>query len=614
MKKLQARKGTLRRLIGFVYKEHKIQFIIVIVSMVIATVTNVLAIKTIQNIVKVASEVVSSGSTDLTPVAIELMKMGIFYLISIIFTYTYLRIMIFVGQNSLMRMREELFSHMVKLSIKFFDENQHGDLMSVFTNDVNATRQLISQSLPDLILVALQITFYLIFMMITSPVLSVFSIALGLILFLTSTHVTKKSREYFRKQQQSIGNLNGYIEEMIEGQKVVKIFNREKRAVEDFEVLNEDLLENVMIAEKRVRTLMPFTISVGYFGFVLIAIVGSSLAMINFLTVEALIVFLVFARSFFGPFNRLSNQLSFVGQATGGADRVFRVLEEEKEIDNGKYVIVNAKEEKGELLVTEEKTSLLVLYDEVTGEIIRFKGDVRFNNVTFGYNEKPVLKAVSLFAKPGEKIAFVGSTGAGKTTVANLINRFYDINEGEITFDGINVLDIKKDSLRKAIAVVLQDTSLFTATVMDNIRYGDLNATDEEVINAAISANAHEFILKLPHGYQTVLAYDGANLSQGQRQLLSIARAIVANRPVLILDEATSSVDTYTEQLIQEAMDVLMKGRTVFVIAHRLSTIQDSTAIIVLEDGKIIERGRHDYLIDSRGKYYEFYTGLLELE
>lgn len=614
MKKMQARKGTLRRLIGFVYKEHKTELIVVFVSMIIATITNVLAIKTIQNIVGVAFSIVDSGSTDLTPVAIELTKMGLLFLASIIFTYVHLRIMIYVGQNSLMRMREELFSHMVKLPIKYFDEHQHGDLMSVFTNDVNATRQLISQSLPELALAILQIFSYLVVMIIISPILSFFSISLGLILFLTSKHITSKSREYFKQQQQSIGNLNGYIEEMIEGQKVVKIFNREKRAVEDFDVLNEDVLKNVIEAEKRVRTLIPFTMSTGYFGFVLIAVVGSSLAMINYITVDALIIFLVFARSFFGPFNRLSNQLAFVGQATGGADRVFKVLEENKEVDDGKYVISYIKEKNGKLEVTDEKTNMLALYNPKNNDIIKFKGDVRFNNVTFGYNKKPVLKDVSLFAKPGEKIAFVGSTGAGKTTVANLINRFYDINEGEITFDGINVLNIKKDSLRKVIAVVLQDTSLFTTTVRENIRYGDLTATDEDVIKAAKSANAHEFILKLPEGYDTVLTYNGENLSQGQRQLLSIARAIVANRPVLILDEATSSVDTYTEQLIQEAMDVLMRGRTVFVIAHRLSTIQDSNAIIVLEDGKIIERGHHDYLIDSRGRYYEFYTGLLELE
>lgn len=614
MKKKPARKGTLKRLLGFVYKEHKVQLIIVVVSMVIATITNVLAISIIQNIVEVAANIVTSGSTDLTPVAIELVKMAAFYLTSIAFTYVYLRIMIYVGQYSLMRMREELFSHMVKLPVRFFDENQHGDLMSVFTNDVNATRQLISQSMPQLILAFLQIAFYLIAMLITSPILSIFAILLGLILFLSSHNVTSKSGQYFRKQQQSIGALNGYIEEMIEGQKVVKIFRREKTAVEDFEVLNENLRENVVASEKRIRTLIPFTISVGYLGYVVMAVVGSSLAVANFITVPALILFLVLARSFFGPFNRLSNQLSFVGQATAGADRVFRVLEQEKETDKGKYVIVNVKEENGNLKITNENTKTQALHNPLTNDLVKFKGDVRFNNVTFGYNKTPVLKDVSLFAKPGEKIAFVGSTGAGKTTVANLINRFYDINEGQITFDGVNILDIEKDSLRKVIGVVLQDTSLFTNTVRENIRYGNLNATDEEVYQAAKSANAHEFIMKLPLGYDTILTYDGGNLSQGQRQLLSIARAIVAKRPILILDEATSSVDTYTEQLIQEAMDILMEGRTVFVIAHRLSTIQDSNAIIVLEDGKIVERGNHDYLIDNRGRYYEFYTGIIELE
>lgn len=614
MERKKARKGTLKRLIGFVFKEHKVRLIIVVIAMVISTFANVLAMSIIQNIVSVASDIVKSGSTDLTMVVFELLKMSGFYLISIIFAYIYLRIMIHVGQYSLMKMREEVFMHMVNLPIKFFDENQHGDLMSVFTNDINATRQLISESMPQLILAFLQIGFYMVFMIITSPILSIFSITLGIVIFLTSKTVTGKSGHYFLMQQQSIGRLNGYIEEMIEGQKVVKIFNREEIATANFDVLNDAVKENVIEAEKRVRSLVPFTMSVGYFGYVVIAVVGGSLAVINYITIPALILFLVLVRSFIGPFNRLSNQFAFIGQATAGADRVFRVLEQTKEVDEGKYIIVDAVNEKGILKVATKKTNLKALYNPETNHIVEFHGDVRFNDVTFGYTEKAVLKDVSLFAKPGEKIAFVGSTGAGKTTVANLINRFYDIKEGLITFDGINVKDIKKDYLRNNIAVVLQDTSLFTTSVKENIRYGDLTKTDEEVIDAAKSANAHEFIMKLPQGYDTILTYNGGNLSQGQRQLLSIARAIVADRPVLILDEATSSVDTYTEKLIQDAMDVLMKGRTVFVIAHRLSTIEDSNAIIVLEAGKVIERGNHRHLIDSRGRYYEFYTGIVELE
>lgn len=614
MKKQPSRKGTLKRLMGFVYKEHKVELIVVFISMIIATLTNVLAMSIIQNVVKVAGEIVESGSTDLMPVAYELIKMSALYLTSIIFTYVHLRIMIYVGQYSLMRMREDLFTHVMDLPVKFFDENQHGDLMSVFTNDINATRQLISESIPQLVLAISQIVFYFITMLVISPILIIFVILLGAILFLINKHISGESRQYFRKQQKSIGKLNGYIEEMVEGQKVVKIFRREEIAIDDFEVLNEDLTKNAIEANKRIRTLTPFTVSMGYFGYVLVAIVGSSLVMANFLTIPSLILFLVLTRSFFGPFVRVSNQLAFINQASAGASRVFRILDEKQEIDVGKYTIVNVKEENNELVYTEEHTGNFGLYNKEIDHLVKFTGDVRFNDVTFGYNEKSVLKNVSLFAKPGQKIAFVGATGAGKTTIANLINRFYDVNEGEITFDGINVLDIEKDSLREATAVVLQDTSLFTTTVRENIRYGNLNATDEEVYEAAKSANAHEFIMKLPEGYDTVLTFDGLNLSQGQRQLLSIARAIVADRPILILDEATSSVDTYTEKLIQDAMDALMQGRTVFVIAHRLSTIEDSNAIIVLESGEIIERGDHKELIDSRGKYYELYTGILEYE
>lgn len=614
MKKTPARKGTISRLIKFVVEEHKVQLVIVVAMMIIATLMNVLALSTIQNVVQVATEVVEAGTYDLSGVVIELVKMGIFYTLGIIFTYVHLRIMINVGQQSLLRMRETLFSHMTTLPIKFFDENQYGNLMSIFTNDINSTRQMISQSLPQLVVNSITILFYLIVMVIASPILAAFSVMLGLVLLLTSKYITSSSRPFFMKQQQALGTLNGYIEEMVEGQKVVKIFRREEQVVKDFAVLNEDLREHAVTANKRVRSLNPFTVSVGYFGYVVIAVVGAALITIDMLSIPTLIMFLVLTRSFTGPFIRISNQMSFIGQASAGADRVFRVMEQKPEIDNGKYTVVNVIKENGKLIKTDKKTDMLAWYCEEDNELIKLTGDIRFNDVTFGYDKKPVLTNVSLYAKPGQKIAFVGATGAGKTTIANLINRFYDIDEGEITFDGINILDIKKDCLRGVIAVVLQDTSLFTATVRENIRYGNLLATDEEVYEAAKNANAHEFITKLPHGYDTVLSHDADNLSQGQRQLLSIARAIVADRPIIILDEATSSVDTHTEKLIQDAMDRLMEGRTVFVIAHRLSTIQNSNAIIVLEGGQIIERGDHDYLIDSRGRYYELYLGLLEYE
>lgn len=614
MKKKPARKGTLKRLIKFVVEEHKLQLVIVIATMIIATLMNVLALSTIQNIVEVATNIVAAGTFDLSGVVVELVKMGVLYALGIIFTYVHLRIMINVGQQSLLRMRATLFTHMTTLPIKFFDENQHGNLMSIFTNDINSTRQMISQSLPQLVVNSFTILFYLIVMIVTSPLLASFAVMLGLVLLLTSKHVTSSSRQFFMNQQQALGTLNGYIEEMVEGQKVVKIFRREEQVVKDFAVLNEELTKQSMIANKRVRSLNPFTVSVGYFGYVVIAVVGGALITIDMLTIPALIMFLVMTRSFTGPFIRISNQMSFIGQASAGADRVFRVMEEEPEIDDGKYTVVNVVEKDNKLIKTDENTGTLAWYCEANNELIKISGDIRFNGVTFGYNEEPVLKNVSLYANPGQKIAFVGATGAGKTTVANLINRFYDIDQGEITFDGINILDIKKDCLRNVIAVVLQDTSLFTATVRENIRYGNLTATDEQVYEAAKNANAHEFISKLPQGYDTVLSHDADNLSQGQRQLLSIARAIVADRPVIILDEATSSVDTHTEKLIQDAMDQLMEGRTVFVIAHRLSTIQNSNAIIVLEDGQIIERGDHDHLIDSRGKYYELYLGLLEFD
>lgn len=610
----QVRKGTIKKLVMFVMEKHFWRLIVVVSAMVIATFMNVKAITVIESIVSEAMLVLERGDGDFTNVIKTLVTMGVYYGISIVFTYIHLRIMIIVGQESLLRMRDRLFTHMTKLPIKFFDENQHGDLMSVFTNDVNSTRQMISQSLPEFTIAIMTIVFYLFRMFLTSYILSILMVLVALIFLMFSKHMTSSTRPYFMKQQQALGKLNGFVEEMVEGQKVVKIFRREENVIEDFEVLNEDLTDHAIRAGRRIRTLIPFTVSVGYLAYVIIAIVGSSLVSIGSLTIPALILFLLLTRSFIGPFNRLSNQMSFIAQAVAGADRVFKIMEETEEVDAGKYILTYAEMVDGKLVKKDEPTDMLAWYNKESEHMVRLCGDIKFTDVTFGYTEKPVLKDVSLYAKPGQKIAFVGATGAGKTTVANLINRFYDINEGAITFDGIDVLDIKKYYLRKAIAVVLQDTSLFTKTVRENIRYGNLDATDEEVYEASKSANAHEFILKLPQGYDTVLTNNGENLSQGQRQLLSIARAIVADRPVLILDEATSSVDTHTEKLIQDAMDRLMIGRTVFVIAHRLSTIQNSNAIIVLEQGEIIERGDHDYLLQTQGKYYELYTGTLEFD
>lgn len=609
-----ARKGTLLRLIKFILTKYLWQVIIVVIAMALSTLTNIAATKNIEKIIEITLNMIETGSTDFSGIVKQLILMASLYLTSIIFTYVHLRIMIDVGQGTLYRLRETLFVHMTKLPVKYFDEHQHGDLMSVFTNDVNATRQMISQSMPQFIIATLTIAGYLTAMFITSYVLSFFMVFVAIVFILTSRYVTSSNRVYYRGQQQSMGKLNGFIEEMVEGQKVVKIFRREQEVIEEFKVLNEDLTAHAKKAGKRIGMLIPFTVSMGYLAYVIVSIIGSYLVRINNITIPQLVLFLLFTRQFIGPFNNLSNQMNFIGMAIAGADRIFKVTDEKVEIDAGKYRLVNVIDNEGVLEITTTNSNLHAWYNEDTHHLVKLSGDARFVDVTFGYNETPVLKDVSLFAKPGQKIAFVGATGAGKTTIANLINRFYDINEGVVMFDGINILDIKKADLRNAIAVVLQDTSLFATTVKENIRYGNLSASDEEVYQAAQNANAHEFILKLPEGYDTQIVDDGANLSQGQRQLLSIARALVANRPVLILDEATSSVDTHTEKLIQGAMDILMKGRTVFVIAHRLSTIQNSNAIIVLEQGKIIERGDHRFLIDSKGKYYELYTGTFEFE
>ncbi len=610
-----ARKGTFKRLIKFVVKEHTFSVIVVVIAMVLATLANISATATIKEIVQAAVNMVEAGSTDFKEVIIGIVKLASFYAVSIVLTYLHLRIMINVSQGSLTKLRENLFDHMTKLPISYFDEHQHGDLMSLFTNDVDATRQMISQSLPQLIVSLLTLIGYLIAMFVTSYILTFVMIGVAVLLLTFAILITKSTRTLFRNQQMALGKVNGYIEEMIEGQKVVKVFRHEQQAIEKFDVLNEDLFIQGEKAGKRIGSLIPTTINIGYLAIVILAVLGSFLISRGMLDTPSLIVFIMFARNFTGPINRLSNQMNFIGLATAGADRVFRLMEEEFEVDEGAYTLTRACLIDDKLEPCTDYTGIWAWQDQNTKELVRLNGDVRFKDVTFSYiTDKPVLKNVSLYAKPGQKIAFVGATGAGKTTITNLINRFYDIQEGEITFDGINVKNIKKDDLRNALGMVLQDTHLFTATVKENIRYGRLNATDEEVIEAAKRANAHEFILKLPEGYDTMLTHNGENLSQGQRQLLSIARAAVSNPPVLILDEATSSVDTHTEKLIQDGMDKLMEGRTVFVIAHRLSTIQNSNAIIVLEDGEIIERGNHQSLVDYRGKYYQLYTGAFELE
>ena len=611
---IRVKKGTFKRLLGLVFRINKWRIILVVLFMLIATTANVGGMSMIQNVLAEASNIYESGSNDFSKIIIYIGIMINFFLINMLFSYSYLRIMIDVGQNSLLEIRNGLFNHMIDLPLKYFDTNKHGDIMSRYTNDVDATRQMISQSLPNLISSLLLMLGFLVAMIVTSWQLAIFTVIFAVLLIFLTRMIVKRSKKYFIAQQKNVGALNGYVEEMIEGQKVIKVFRHEDEAIKDFAKINRKVADSARISMSRSGMLIPITINVGFLGFSVTAIIGGIMAINNLLTVPQLVAYLLFTRQFMGPVNQMGQQLNFVQMALAGSSRIFEVMDMEKEVDEGHITLVNVYyDDEGNLVETDEVTKMWAWKDGDTYTMV--KGDVRLEDVDFGYNDhKLVLKNISVFAKPGQKIAFVGSTGAGKTTITNLINRFYEINSGVITFDGIDIKKIKKSSLRKSLGIVLQDTHLFQTTVRENIRYGYLNATDEQVVKAAKLANAHEFILKLPEGYDTIITGDGSNLSQGQRQLISIARAAISNPPVLILDEATSSIDTYTERLIQDGMDKLMEGRTVFVIAHRLSTIKNSKAIIILEDGSIIERGKHSDLIDLKGTYYQLYTGAFELE
>jgi ATP-binding cassette subfamily B protein len=604
---------TFVRLMKLVFVRNKLPLILVLIFMVVSTIANVSGLNTLQNVMDEALRMYEVGSTDFSGIIKLLGMMVLFYVINISFTFAHLRLMVHVSQNSLVHLRTSLFDHMMDLPLKYFDSNKHGDIMSRFTNDVDATRQMVSQSLPQLTVSFMLMAGYFIAMLAISWVLGLFTLVFAIILIGITRIISKRTRKYFNAQQKNTGLLNGYIEEMIEGQKVVKVFRHEQEAIEGFGMLNEKVKDSARISMTRSGMLIPISINLGFLGFALTAIFGGMLVLNGYLSVSGLVLYLIFTRQFMGPVNQMSQQLNFVQMALAGASRVFEVMDLEKEIDDGYVTLTYAKYEHKELVESDEPTDIWAWNNK--GKLTRLKGDVRLDHVDFGYSsDKLVLKDISVFAKPGQKIAFVGSTGAGKTTITNLINRFYEINNGTITFDGIDIKDIKKSSLRRSLGIVLQDTHLFQTTVRENIRYGKLDATDEDVVVAAKLANAHEFILKLPNGYDTIITDDGANLSQGQRQLLSIARAAISNPPVLILDEATSSIDTYTEKLIQDGMDRLMTGRTVFVIAHRLSTIKNSKAIILLEGGNIIERGSHNELIDLKGTYYELFTGSFELE
>lgn len=619
--KVKDSKETIKRLLGYVlsaYKKHLVLVFICIVLSALANVFGTLFLKSLVDdyIVPLTKEV----NPNFVPLVKALIYIAIVYLIGVGSTYIYSFIMIFVSQGSLKKIRDDMFEHMEKLPIKFFDTHAHGDVMSLYTNDTDALRQMISQSLPQVFAGIVTIVGVFISMIVLSIPLTIVEVFMVFIIFKVTKYIGGESGKYFGEQQRDLGKLNGFIEEMIQGQKVVKVFCHEDNVKDDFDKVNDALFNSANKANKYANILMPIMGNLGYINYVLIAIFGSALAIngIGGFTLGCIASFLQLARTFSQTVNQLSQQINFVVMALAGAERIFALLDEKVETDEGYVSLVNAEiDEEGNIKEVPNHTGKWAWkhpHEDGSTTYTKLQGDVVFDDVDFGYNDKKiVLHNIDLFAKEGQKVAFVGATGAGKTTITNLINRFYDIQDGKIRYDGININKIKKPDLRRSLGIVLQDTHLFTGTIADNIRYGKLDATDEEVRSAAKLANAHLFIKHLPNGYDTMITGDGANLSQGQRQLLAIARAAILDPPVLILDEATSSIDTRTEAIVQEGMDKLMEGRTVFVIAHRLSTVKNSDVIMVLEDGRIIERGSHDSLIEQRGKYYQLYTGAFEL-
>ena len=545
----------------------------------------------------------------------QLVKMGCIYMCGITAAYIYRRIMSIVTTGTLHNMRLDLFSHMQDMPVQFYDTHTHGELMNFYTNDIDAIRPLIGDTLPQMINTIISLVGSMTMMIILSPRLTLITMTLLVLVTSVSVFVGKRSRKYFVKVMRTVSDINGYVEEMLLGQKEVKVFSHEKESVKAFSKFNDETMEASIKSNMFAQSLMPINVNLSYISYAVVAVLGAKACIEGSLELGALASFLLYTRQIAGPVSGLSQQFNGVMMSIAGAERVFEVMDTPTEVDEGKIELVNAMNEEGILVECSQRTGTFAWKDPATGDLTELKGDIRLNDVTFSYvPDKVVLRDVSLYAKPGQKIAFVGSTGAGKTTITNLINRFYDVQEGVITYDGIPVNNIKKSSLRKSLGMVLQDTNLFSGTVMDNIRYGNLEATDEECIAAAKLANADSFINRLPDGYDTMLTANGTNLSQGQRQLLNIARAAVSNPPVLILDEATSSIDTHTERVIEKGMDKLMQGRTVFVIAHRLSTVRNSNAIMVLEHGQIVERGDHDDLLRQKGRYYKLYTGAAELD
>ena len=596
---------TIKRLLKYVTKGYKFQLIVVLVSIIISAVVGVLGVQFIKYLIDdFITPLLGEQNPDFTALLNVILMMGVIYLVGVIATYVYNRLMINISQGVLNKIRGEMFNHMQKLPIGYFDSRSHGEIMSTYTNDVDTLRQMLSQSIPQVF----SANIYLTLVVLAMVVLMVF----------VSKYLGGNSSRFFVKQQEDIGKVNGYIEEMMEGQKVVKVFNYEEQSKKRFDDLNEQLCDSMTKANMYANILMPCIMNIGNLGYVLVAVIGGILSVNGILTIGSIAAFLQYVKAFTNPLGQVSQQMNSIIMALAGAGRIFELLDEEPEQDEGYVTLVNAKIENGKIVECKERTGMWAWkHPHKDGRVTytRLRGQVEFENVQFGYEEhKRILHDISLVAKEGQKVSFVGATGAGKTTITNLINRFYDIQEGKIRYDRINIRKIKKDDLRRSLGMVLQDTSLFTGTIRDNIRYGKLDATDEEVEEAAKLSNADKFIKHLPHGYDTMITGNGEGLSQGQRQLLSIARAALNNPPVLILDEATSSIDTRTEKIVQDGMDKLMKGRTVFVIAHRLSTIKNSDLIMVLDHGRIIERGNHNELIAQKGTYYGLYTGAIEID
>jgi len=609
---------TIGRLLKYMFR-YKLHLTIAAASVIVSSAANVAGTYFLKPIInQYIVPLIGNKDPDLSGFASIIILLGMIYILGVVATYTFNRLMLNISAGILYKMRVDLFTHMESLPIRYFDAHTHGELMSRYTNDIDTLREMMGRGMPNLFSSALTVTGVFVMMLVLSPLLTVLAVLMLILMLYVIRKIGGRSAIFFKNQQKEIGKVNGYVEEMVEGQKVIKVFSHEDTVKGEFERLNEELCKAATSAHTFANILMPVMGNLSYIHYALTAAVGAVMTIEGYLDVGTIASFLQYSRSFAHPITQASQQLNSILSALAGAERIFEVLDEKPETDEGYIELVHIeKKENGEIVETMNPTGMWAWKHpdwEAGARYTEVTGDVRFEGISFGYNKNEiVLKGISLYAKPGQKIAFVGSTGAGKTTITNLINRFYDVPDGKITYDGININKIKKADLRRSLSMVLQDTHLFTGTVMENIRYGRLDASDDDVIKAAKLANAHSFISHLPQGYNTMLTSDGANLSQGQRQLLAIARAAVADPPVLILDEATSSIDTRTEALIEKGMDTLMEGRTVFVIAHRLSTVRNSNAIMVLEDGRIIERGDHEDLIKMQGKYYQLYTGMFEL-